>query len=423
MVTRPAVSGYAEVSRGSALDKAASLTHQLRIIYQRKWIVLACAIVVPIIAGIISLGQSKAFSASAQVLLSNQDFAATLVGLPDTIANDVPDRRVETQAGLARVPEVARRTLAATGTKDMTPQQFLASSSVTPATNSDLLKFSVTAATPAQAAQLATAYAEQYTRYKEQLDTAAVNKALDEINGRLAQLQGSGDQSGIYGTLLRTKQSLQTMADLQTANAVVVREADGATQTQPRVARNVVLGFGLGLLLGVGLALLVNAFDSRISEDEIGERIGAPLLGRLPKPHGRVRRAKGLVMLEEPTGPMSEAFRILRTNLDFALLTTPPEVLLVTSAEEGEASRRPRRPSLWRTPMWAGGWSASGLDLRRPSLDALFSVPSATGLPTSRSLTRPFAMRLLAVASPEMGRALAWGAEQRRTRTCSAAAA
>ena len=71
---------------------------------------------------------------------------------------------------------------------------------------------------------------------------------------------------------------------LETSNASVVEDASGASQVQPRPIRNGVLGFGLALVLGFGLAFLREALDTRVrSAEEIGERLGLPLIGRLPE--------------------------------------------------------------------------------------------------------------------------------------------
>ena len=377
-----------------------TLIHQLRILYREKWTVLVCLIVVPVAAGVLSMRQAKAYSASAQVLLSNQDLAASLSGLPDTTATDIPDRRVQTQAGLARVPAIATRVLRTTGVKNLTPKDFLDSSSVSPGNNSDLMTFSVRMPTEGLAMLLANAYAKQYTLYKRQLDTAAVRQAVSDINTRLAQVQG-GSNSGVYAELLRTLQSLKTLETLQNGNATVVKEADGATQVAPRVMRNVVLGAALGLLLGIGLALLRNALDTRVADEEIGQSTGAPLLGRVPRPPSRIRRSNSLTMIEKPHGPQAEAFRILRTNLDFVMLTREMQVLLVTSALAGEGKSPIAANLALACAQTEKRTGLIDLDLRRPAVDTLFAAPAVIGL-TEVALGRvPMQKALLTVRATE----------------------
>ena len=71
-----------------------TLRDDLRVVKRRRWIIPQAVIQVPLAAVLSSLRQEKMYQASAEVLLSQQ-----------------PDRVAQTQADLARVPEVARGTL------------------------------------------------------------------------------------------------------------------------------------------------------------------------------------------------------------------------------------------------------------------------------------------------------------------------
>ena len=106
-----------------------TLGDYLRVVRRRKWIILQALVLVPAAAVAFSLHQPKLFQASSEVLLSRQNLAASLTGTQDTTASQQADRLAQTQADLARVPEVALRTLNRVGLQARTPEQFLASSS------------------------------------------------------------------------------------------------------------------------------------------------------------------------------------------------------------------------------------------------------------------------------------------------------
>src|SRR5205085_2685983 len=72
------------------------------------------------------------------------------------------------------------------------------------------------------------------------------------------------------------------------------------------------------------------------STEEIGERLHLPLLARLPEPPKSVRAENRLVMLNDPSSVQAEAFRMLRTNLEFVNLERGAQTVMVTSAVAGE---------------------------------------------------------------------------------------
>ena len=92
------------------------------------------------------------------------------------------------------------------------------------------------------------------------------------------------------------------------------------------------------LWLGVGLAFLRERLDDRIEGREDFEKaVGAPILAVVPKiPGWRKRDQVMLPALNEPKSSVAEAFRTVRTNLQFITRDTRSKVLVVTSAAAGE---------------------------------------------------------------------------------------
>jgi len=129
---------------------------------------------------------------------------------------------------------------------------------------------------------------------------------------------------------------------LGTSSAHVVQQPLGSAQVQPKPARNAFIGVALGLILGLALAFLIEALDSRARDaDEISERLGGlPLLARLPTPARKLRSAGQLAMIDAPDAPEAESFRILRTQLDLARLEHPARTIMVSSAvaQEGKST-------------------------------------------------------------------------------------
>jgi succinoglycan biosynthesis transport protein ExoP len=315
------------------------------------------------------------------VLLRHDNFAGILTGVPETGGTEDAARVSQTQADLARVPPLAQRVIRATDAQ-MTAAELLETSSVTPKTNSDLLTFSVESGEPTLATRLATAYAREYTIYRRELDTAAIDRARAEAEGRIAELGAAGDtQSGLYSTLVEKVQLLNTMSALQTSNAYLVRPADAAGQISPRPVRNMALALALALILGVGLAFLRETLDMRIrSAEEIGARLGLPLLARLPEPPRRVRSKNHLVTVDEPNSPNAEAFRVLRTNLDFVNLDRHARMIMLTSAVEGEGKSTTAANLAVTLARSGRRVLLVDLDTRRPFVHTFFGLPREDGL-------------------------------------------
>jgi len=362
------------LSTDTAAPQASTLRDYLQVARRRKWIIVQVVVLVPLAALVFSLFQTAQYQGSAQVLLSQQDLSSQLTGTQ--AASTDPTREGATQAALARVPTVAQGAIR-TAHVTMTAGGFLAASSVSASATSDLLAFNYTSADANLASRLATAYARAYVRYRLASETAPIMTALKEVQARIAQTP-----SGVlYNTLVAQEQKLQELATLKTSDASVVKTAGPAAQTAPKTSRNVMLGIVLGLFLGIGLAFLREALDTRVrSAEVIGERLGLPLLARLPEPARALRAESKLAMLEEPKGVNAEAFRMLRTNLEFAMLGKDVRTLLMTSAVEQEGKSTTIANLAVALARAGQRVILVDLDLRRPFLDRFFGLRDHVGL-------------------------------------------
>ena len=99
--------------------------------------------------------------------------------------------------------------------------------------------------------------------------------------------------------------------------------------------RNIALGLAAGLLLGFGLALLRQTVDTRVnSTEDLREVVDAPVLGAII--HDPEIATAPLVSDIAPHSPRAEAFRVLRTNLQFVDVDNPQKIVVVSSAVLGE---------------------------------------------------------------------------------------
>jgi Mrp family chromosome partitioning ATPase len=200
----------------------------------------------------------------------------------------------------------------------------------------------------------------------------------------MAILEAEGEtKSPAYQDLQTKDQQLVTAEALQTGNASLLRPADGAGKVQSSALRNGLLGLLVGIVLGVGLAFLRDHLDTRVrNAGEVSQRLGLPLLARLPGPPRNLRRGNNLVMVEEPTSHAAEPFRVLLTNLEFVSHEVNPRTIMVTSAREGEGKSTTAANLAVTLARTGKRVALVDLDLRRPFLHEFFHIPPEPGLTT-----------------------------------------
>jgi succinoglycan biosynthesis transport protein ExoP len=327
--------------------------------------------------------QDVKYEAKSQVLVSRTNLGNVLTGTQDPSAQEFDfNRIIQTQANLARIPRVARRTLDRAGlAQRRTEDEFLKQSSVTTDPNTDILTLTVMDGSRELAQTLASNYAREFVLYKQ---NQTVNRLLglkQDLERELDGLNPKSVQAVQDGAQLRRIRNLISLGD---SSIAVVQTARRAEQTQPKPVRNVILGLLLGLALGIGAAFLVDALDTRMRRaGDIEERLGLPLLGRLSAPPKEMRRKDRLATLVEPASPDAESFRVLRTNLSFAEIDRQARSIIITSAVQSEG--KSTTIANLAVVMARAGQNVilADFDFRRPYLERFFDterVPGATGV-------------------------------------------
>lgn len=360
-----------------------ALSGYLAVLSRRKWVVIACALIVPITAYVLSAQQTKIYESTAEVYVNKNDIGSALTGIENQSLFVDEDRAAETQVNLASVPEVAKLALKNAGITDLTPDDVLAETSVSSKGLSDIIEIAVDDPDPVLAQRLASAYALAFTQYRGQLDGAAITTARREVDRKLQQLEAQGKtDTKLYDSLSESEQQLATLETLKTSRTSVVRDAEEAVQVAPTPVRNAVLGLFLGLVLGVGLAFALDALDTRVrSTSEIADLLDITLLARLPGPPKETTKGDDLVMLTRPQGTQAEAFRMLRTNLEFARLEgADVRTILVTSAVEEEGKSTTSANLAIAMARSGSNVALVDLDLRRPYLHRFFKLVHAKGV-------------------------------------------
>ena len=263
-------------------NRPATLTDYLAVLRRRKWIIIVIPVVSALVAFQISRAQPALYRAQATVLVNGSAVAA-VPGLQNPAAVD-PTRFLATQADIARSPNLAQQVVEAAGVPGVTAGDLLGSSSVSPKPDADVLQLSVSSRNAGDAVHLANAYAQQFTRYKTELDTARINDALRALQARIQALQDNGQGTTLaYQTLVQYQGQLELAGKLAANSTSVLQPADGAAQIEPRPRRNLVLAGLLGGVIALGLAFFVDAIDRRARSEEEHRRLREEWAARAKK--------------------------------------------------------------------------------------------------------------------------------------------
>lgn len=150
---------------------------------------------------------------------------------------------------------------------------------------------------------------------------------------------------------------------------------------EPTTVRNTLLAFLAGLLIGIVAAIVVSRFDSTIrSRRRLQDISGVPNLAVIPRVPLGQRRPDDLAALGDPNSVEAEAYRTLRTAVEFLAQESGAKVILVTSPRPGEG-KSSVAANLAVTAAQAGrNVVLIDGDLRKPQLHRSFGLRNDRGL-------------------------------------------
>ena len=229
---------------------------------------------------------------------------------------------------------------------------------------------------------------------------AGYSQRLQEIPAQsieLAQLQRAQQSSEqLYIRLVEKLQETSIAEEAEVGYAEIIRPA--LVPEEPigaGLARNLLIGAVLGLVLGIGAALARQKLDTRIYTPDDLEEHGFQMLGTIPDMRPMIANqfqkkstipfeghevSSALAPLLNPFSPSAEAYRRLYTSLQFSQPDKVAQAILVTSAE-AEVGKSTTALNLAITAARAGRRTlVIDADLRSPSLQEYLGVTPRRGL-------------------------------------------
>ncbi|MEW1976704.1 polysaccharide biosynthesis tyrosine autokinase [Microbacterium profundi] len=252
------------------------LSDYIRILRKSWLVILATTLIGLAAAAGYSLTRTPMYEAQAVVFVQSQT-GTTVAELQQ--GSTFAQARITTYVSLVREPVVMNPVISELEL-DTTASTLAQSVTSTNPLNSTLIEITVENADPVEAADIANALGASLAAAVERIDTPE-GQEVSPIK------------------LTRVRDALPS-----------------STPASPNVPLNLALGVLVGLALGIGVAVLRAVLDNRIrSPRDVEALTDRPLIGAIP--HDPKAKERPLILQADPLNPRSEAFRSLRTNLQF----------------------------------------------------------------------------------------------------------
>lgn len=306
---------------------------------RRRWrIVLGLTLVAVVFAGVGTSLQTREYASSARLFISTSDTdqAALFQG------GQFSAERVKSYADLINSRELATRVVHALDL-DTDPARLAQQVQAKVSADTVNLTLTVRDRDPAQAQSLAQGYSEALVDLVRELETPPG----------------------------------------QTAPPVKATIVDSASYSDvpvsPQPVRNIGLALVLGLLLGYGAAVARELSDTRVrNPDELGAIADAPIMGTFQLDNTMARTP--LITDLPPHSPRGEAYRVLRTNLQFVDVDARQKTLVITSALPGEGKSTTAANLALSFAQAGASTLLLDCDLRRPRVATYFGLDGAIGV-------------------------------------------
>jgi len=365
-------------------------------VWRRKWTVVLTAILAVVVAVGLDMSKTKMYTSTVQVLLTVPGSAAG----SSASSNAASQPNVATDIELMQSAAVKSSVAHAVGS--------VPTVAISEVGTTNVVQIAATSASPVAAAQIANAYANAYLAVSKsdylgsingqitQLQTQinSLQTTVNQINQQLANSSGSNTSSlqAQLTSALSQQQLLKTqLLGLQQSSAsasggqIVDPATPSAVPSSPKTLEDALFALGIGLLIGIGIALLRDFLDDRIRNREDLELAadGTTMIGLIPDVVTWKDRKTPLLISElRPNAPAAEAYRSLRTAVQFMSIERPIKLIQITSP--AAADGKTTTSANLAVAMARAGQRVVlvACDLRKPRLHEFFGLPNIRGFTT-----------------------------------------
>jgi Mrp family chromosome partitioning ATPase/capsular polysaccharide biosynthesis protein len=363
------------------------LSDYFRVLWARKWLVVAIVALTVGVVAALTFTTTPQYRATATLVREKTTLETALFGSRLFEYRDI-QRELRTSAGLATTPEVAALVKTELGS-ERSAEELSGMANATPGSQTDIIDITASSSDPAEAADVANSFARNFIAVQQRSDREAIALAEQVIRSQLNRMT-TAELTSDRGRLLTGRlEELTIMAELQTGGFKITQPAMvPRAPFTPQPVRNLILALAVGLVLGVGLAFLVEYLDRRIKDETGLEReFGLPVLSTVPLVGGKWdprKRDSETVMryigFSDPRSPLLEPFRTLRSSLQYFGVDEQLRVLLVTSGLPREGKSVVVANLGISLALSGRRVIAAETDLRKPMLHNYFGLTNEVGV-------------------------------------------
>lgn len=391
------------------------IKYYLNILWRWMWLIVFCTIISAAVSYFLSSISTPVYRASTTLLIDNARSAEGTANYNDLL---FIERLSQTWAQLmerkSTIVKIAERLEIA----EETLFDEIVDRQVTPIRDTQLMRIDIESVSPTLAAlvantmpivfvdELSTVQRERFSELKQNLQSEldGLNDQIFQIQLEINELSDSrtvqedltftnlqGDLSELQDDRrnLRTQLESIRLTEAESIDNIAVVEAAEVPEipVRPRILINTVLAAIVGAMAAIGFVVMMEFLNSSTrTPHDLKNLLDIPLLGAIsviPK-KSKTRRAgipdEILIALREPRNPLTEAYRGIRTNLQFTSIDKEFRTVMVTSAVPGEG--KSTTAANLAVVMAQAGYSVVLIDadMRKPNVHKLFSIQSRPGV-------------------------------------------